>query len=99
GGTGLMPVSHDGIPDEAFELRTFQITGHHLAPGERPKCRGVAYLATEFHAGYHGLQVVWMRQQIRLNLDGVQGIGSHQTELTSAFGPCDGPEQCPAIAR
>src|ERR1700694_4384032 len=34
GGTRLVPEGQDGLPNEAFELSTFQIARHDLALGE-----------------------------------------------------------------
>jgi len=79
GGTRLMPVGHGCIANEVFKLGTFQVSWHHLALDEWAKCGGVAYLAAEFHAGYRGLQIVWVTQTICLNLNGVERIGARQT--------------------
>jgi hypothetical protein len=76
GATRLMVVGTGCIPDEVFELHTFQVAWHHLALGERTEWGGVAYLAAELHAGYRCFQVVWVRQKIRLNLNGIERIGS-----------------------
>jgi len=35
GGTGLMPVRHDRVADEALEFGTFEIARHDFALGER----------------------------------------------------------------
>jgi hypothetical protein len=92
GRAGLMPVGYGGIADEAFELCPFQVAWHHLAPGEGAKRGGVADLSAQFHAGSDSLQIVWVRQKIGLNLDGVERIGPHQKDTASAFGPDDATE-------
>ena len=72
----LMRVGYGGIADEVFERFPFQVTWHHLAPGERPKRRGVADLSAQFHAGDRSREIVWVRQKIGLNLNGVgSGLG------------------------
>src|ERR1700681_1670508 len=38
GGTGLVPVGHGGIADEALELGTFEVARHGFALGEGPEC-------------------------------------------------------------
>jgi hypothetical protein len=71
-----MVVGTGSISDEVLELCTLQVAWHHLALGERTECGGVAYLAAELHAGYRGLQVVWVRHSIRFNLNGIERIDS-----------------------
>ena len=68
-GTGLLPVARGSIPDKVFELGALQVAWHHLALSKRSKCGGVAYLAAEFHAGDRSLQVVWVREEICLDLN------------------------------
>jgi hypothetical protein len=62
-----MPIGNGGIPDKVFQFSIFQVAWHHLALGERTKRGGVAYLTAEFHAGYSGLHIIWVRQKIRKN--------------------------------
>src|SRR5262249_14347792 len=92
-GAGLVPVGHDGVADEVFQLRTFQVSWHHFALGEGAQCGGVAYLSAEFHAGYRGLQIVRVRQKICVNVHRVERIGPRQTDTASAFRPYDGTEE------
>src|SRR5882724_7621401 len=80
-----MPVRHDSIADEILEFCALQISWHHLALGEGTKRGGVPYLPAEFDAGYRGLQVVRVRQHVCLNLNGIERIGSCQTDMTSAL--------------
>jgi hypothetical protein len=61
GGAGLVPVARGSIADKVLQFGTFQVAWYHLALSKRSKCGGVAYLAAEFHTGYRGLQVVWVR--------------------------------------
>src|SRR5262245_38522557 len=99
GGACLMPVVLDGIADEVFELRTFQGPWHHLAPGEWPERGGVADLAAQFDASYYRSQIVWMRQEISVNLNRIERIGSSQSDAASAFRPGDRTGQCPTSGR
>ncbi len=94
-----MPIGNGGIPDKVFQFSIFQVAWHHLALGERTKRGGVAYLTAEFHAGYSGLHIIWVRQKIRLNLNGIERIGPRQTNTASAFRPYDATEQCPTGRR
>jgi hypothetical protein len=82
------PSQGTDLANEVFKLGTFQVPRHHLALDEWAKCGGVPDLAAEFHAGYRGLQIVWVRQIIRLNLYRVERIGPRQTEMASAFAFC-----------
>src|SRR5712672_3600859 len=56
-----MPVRRGGVPDEALEFGASQTARHGFALGEGSKCRGVAYLTAQLHAGYRGLQVIGVR--------------------------------------
>ena len=94
-----MVVGHAGIPDEVFELGTFQVAWHHLAPGEGAKSVGVAYLSAEFHEGYRGFKIVWVRQMVSLDLNRVERIGTRQTDPATALRPYDATVQCPPTAR
>src|SRR5260370_36867592 len=80
-----MPIGNGGIPDKVFQFSIFQVAWHHLALGERTKRGGVAYLTAEFHAGYSGLHIIWVRQKIRLNLNGIERIGPRQTNTAPLF--------------
>ena len=72
--------------------RPFQIARHHLALGERAKRSRVADFPTKFQTDHRGLQIVGVRQRVFLDLDGVERIGSRQTDPTSALRPRDTSE-------
>src|SRR5260370_41002516 len=99
GSTGLMPICDAGVPDEVFESGAFEIARHHLAFHEASECGGVTDLATDFHAGYHGLQVVWVRQRAGFDLDGIQRIGACETNQSSAFWAHDTCRHSPGSGR
>src|SRR5260370_29812593 len=57
-GTRLMPTCDNRISNKVFQRFSLHLPWYHLASYERPQCSGVSYLATEFHAPDHGLQIV-----------------------------------------
>jgi hypothetical protein len=89
GGTALMPPAKGSIPDEVLQRRPFQIAGHHLSHNEWAKCGGVADLTAEFDTGHQGIKIVWLRQDIGLDLNGIERICSRQTQVAPTLGPDD----------
>src|SRR5262249_39728734 len=59
----------------------------------------ITNLATKFNTSHRGLQIVWVRQRIGLDLDGVVGVRSRQTDTASALGTYNTSKQCPGIRR
>ena len=47
----------------------------------------VRYIPTQLFSGSHGLQVAWIPQDVRVDLDRIERIRSCQTEMTSALRP------------
>src|SRR5882762_2019458 len=91
-----MPVRRGGVPDEALEFGASQTARHGFALGEGSKCRGVAYLTAQLHAGYRGLQVIGVRQHICVDVYRVGRIGAGQGDVAAAFRPHHAPEKCPS---
>src|SRR5262249_34285798 len=77
--TRLMVVSHSRIADEVFQCSSLQIARHDFAFSVRSKWSRITNLATQFNTSYRGLQIIRVRQRIRLDLERVVSVGSCQT--------------------
>ena len=75
------------------------VARHHLSLGERAKRSRIPDFPAKLDAGYGGFQVLWVREHIVLDPNGVERGWSRQTDLTSAFWACDASEQGPGTLR
>jgi hypothetical protein len=64
----------------------FQVAGNDLSPDKRTKSGRVAYLTTKFYTCEGGLPIIWVKEIIRFNLDGIAGIGTGKTDTTTTLG-------------
>src|SRR5215475_12428498 len=90
-----MVVRDCRVPDEVFQLRSLERSWHHLALRITPQRRGVADLPTEPNTSDRGPQIVWMRECIGFNLDGIVVVGSGQSDPALTLRPDHTPQQRP----
>lgn len=80
--------------EKGFELVICEVT---TAPNI--KAQEKLRLLAEFHQGYRGFKILWVRQMISLDLNRVERIGTRQTDPATALRPYDATVQCPPTAR
>src|SRR5215472_730020 len=86
GGGRLMPKAKGCVADVVFQFWTFQVVGNDLSPDKRTKSAGVAYLATKLYTCDGCLQIIWVTEIIRFNLNGIGGIGAGKADTTTTLG-------------
>jgi hypothetical protein len=92
-----MPLGRRRISDVVFELRSFQIARHNLSFGEGLKCCGVTDLTTEFYAGDCSPHIIWMGEEISLDLNRIARIGTRKTDPSPALRVLEPFKQGPAV--
>src|SRR5215510_2002121 len=95
----LMPKAKRCVADVVFQFWAIQVARHDLSLNKRTKSAGVAYLATKFYTREYGLSIVWVREIIRFNLNGIGGIGTGKADTTTTLWLNDNTEQCATSRR
>src|SRR5215470_2666165 len=74
------------LPDKVFKVGALQITRYDFAFCIRSKRSRIADFAAEFYTRYGGFHIVRVRQDIGINLERVDRIGSVRRICPQLFG-------------
>src|SRR5262245_35360581 len=99
GSRRLMPKAKCCVADVIFQLWTFQAVGNNLSPNKRTKSAGVAYLATELYTCKGCLQIIWVTEIIRFNLNESGGIRTGKADAATTLRLNDIADEGPTTRR
>ena len=73
-GSALVPERDEAVAYELLQLNSIEFSGRNLARGVWAKSRRIADLTGLLDANHQVLQVIQVRQIIRLNIEGIGGV-------------------------
>src|SRR5215831_21425393 len=94
-----MPKAERRAADVVLQCWAFQVVGNDFSTDKRAKSAGVANLAAQFKARECSIPITWATEIIRLNLNGIGGIGTCKAHTTATLGLNDVTDKGPTTRR